>query len=182
MGCGRSVHGFAAIAQAADVPVDLTHDVQSHPLADCAALGTHEQSVFNQTAKFRAFLAYNANDLIFKEKIHIGGIFHIRGYSDIFHLLTFLDDNYGGGVGGVVRPCPPCRSWKEKPYRILFPAWLLLHFQAALSFPAFPFFTSVGGSSCFPAVGVGMASVFFAAAFSAFFISFIRSSKRSCRF
>ena len=106
VGCGRAAHGFAAIAQAADVLVDLMHDVQLHLLADCAALGTHEQSVFNQTAKLRAFLAYNANDLIFKKKVRIGGIFHIRGDSDIFHLLTFLDDNYGGGVGGVVRPCP----------------------------------------------------------------------------
>lgn len=106
MGCGRSVHGVAAIAQAADVLVDFTHDVQLHPLADMTVIGTHEQTVFNQTAKLRAFLAYNANDLIFKKKVPIGGIFHIRGDSYIFHLLTFLDDNYGGGVGGVVRPCP----------------------------------------------------------------------------
>ena len=90
MGCGRSVHGFAAIAQPADVPVDFTHDVQLHLPADCAAFGTHEQSVFNQTAKLRAFLAYNANDLIFKKKVRIGGIFHIRGDSDIFHTITIV--------------------------------------------------------------------------------------------
>lgn len=88
MGCGRSVHGFAAIAQAADVLVDFTHDVQLHPLADMTVLGTHEQTVFNQTAKLRAFLAYNANDLIFEEKIRIGGIFHIRGESYVFHIFT----------------------------------------------------------------------------------------------
>ena len=90
MGCGRSVHGFAAIAQAADVLVDFTHDVQLHPLADMTVLGTHEQTVFNQTAKLRAFLAYNANDLIFEEKVRIGGIFHIRGDSDIFHTVTII--------------------------------------------------------------------------------------------
>ena len=90
MGCGRSVHGFATIAQAADVLVDFAHDVQLHPFADCAALGAHEQTVFNQTAKLRAFLAYNANDLIFKKKVRIGGIFHIRGDSDIFHTVTII--------------------------------------------------------------------------------------------
>ena len=37
MGCGRSVHGFAAIAKAADVLVDFTHDMQLHPLTDMAA-------------------------------------------------------------------------------------------------------------------------------------------------
>jgi hypothetical protein len=94
--------------------MDFTHDVLLHPFADAAVLGTHEQAVFNQTAKLRAFLAYNANDLIFKEKIRIGGIFHIRGDSYIFHLLTFLDDNYGGGVGGVVRPCPLFFQYGEK--------------------------------------------------------------------
>lgn len=90
VGCGRSVHGFAAIAQSADVLVDFTHDVQSHPLADCAAFGTYEQTVFNQTAKLRAFLVYNTNDLIFKKKVRIGGIFHIRGDSDVFHTVTII--------------------------------------------------------------------------------------------
>jgi hypothetical protein len=68
--------------------VDFTHDVQLHPFADMTVLGTHEQTVFNQTAKLRAFLAYNANDLIFEEKIRIGGIFHIRGDSYVFHIFT----------------------------------------------------------------------------------------------
>lgn len=88
MGCGRSVHRFPAIAQTADVTMDFTHDVLLHPFADVAVLGTHEQSVFYQTAKLRAFLAYNANDLIFEEKIRIGGIFHIRGDSYVFHIFT----------------------------------------------------------------------------------------------
>ena len=88
MGCGRSVHGFAAITKTADVLMDFTHDVQLHPFTDMAVVGTHEQTVFNQTAKLRAFLAYNANDLIFEEKIRIGGIFHIRGDSYVFHIFT----------------------------------------------------------------------------------------------
>lgn len=37
MGCGRSFHGLAAIAKAADVLVDFTHDMQLHPLTDMAA-------------------------------------------------------------------------------------------------------------------------------------------------
>jgi hypothetical protein len=94
--------------------VDFTHDVYLHPFADMTVLGTHEQTVFNQTAKLRAFLTYNTNDLIFYKKVRIGGIFHIRRDSDIFHLLTFLDDNYGGGVSGVVRPCPLFfQDWKN---------------------------------------------------------------------
>ena len=86
MGCGRSVHGFAAIAQSADVLVDFTHDIQLHPLADCAVLGTHEQSVFNQAVKFRALLVHDTEYLVFKEEVRIGGIFHIRGDSDIVHI------------------------------------------------------------------------------------------------
>jgi len=70
--------------------MDFTHDVQLHPLADMTVLGTHEQTVFNQTAKLRAFLVYNTNDLIFEEKIRIGGIFHIRGDSDVFHTVTII--------------------------------------------------------------------------------------------
>ena len=85
VGCGRSVDGLAAIAKAADVLVDFTHDMHLHPLADMTALGTHEQPVLYQATKLRAFFAYNAEDLMFKEKIHIGGILHIRGNSDIFH-------------------------------------------------------------------------------------------------
>lgn len=69
MGCGRSFHRLAAIAKAADVLVDFTHDMQLHPLADMAALGTHEQTVLYQAAKLRALPAYNAGNLILKEKI-----------------------------------------------------------------------------------------------------------------
>ena len=90
MGCGRSFHRLAAIAKAADVPVDFTHDMQLHPLADMAALGTHEQTVLYQAAKLRALPAYNAGNLILKEKIPIGGILHVRGHSYIFHSLIFL--------------------------------------------------------------------------------------------
>ena len=89
MGCGRSFHRLAAIAKAADFLVDFTHDMQLHPLADMAALGTHEQTVLYQAAKLRALLAYNADNLIFKEKIPVGGIFHVREHSYIFHSLMF---------------------------------------------------------------------------------------------
>lgn len=89
MECGRSFHRLAAIAKAADVLVDFTHDMQLHPLADMAALGTHEQTVFYQAAKLRTLPAYNAGNLIFKEKIPVGGIFHIREHSYIFHSLIF---------------------------------------------------------------------------------------------
>ena len=85
VGCGRSVRGFAAITKTADVLMDFTHDVQFHPFTDMAVVGTHEQTVLYQAAKFRAFFAYHTEDLMFKEKIHIGGILHIRGNSDIFH-------------------------------------------------------------------------------------------------
>lgn len=47
-----------------------------------------EQTVLYQAAKFRALFADDTEDLMFKEKIHIGGILHIRGNSDMFHLLT----------------------------------------------------------------------------------------------
>ena len=89
VGCGRSVHGFAAIAKAADVLVDFTHDMHLLLLADMAALGTHEQTVLYQTAKLRALPAYNADNLIFKEKIPVGGILHVREHSYIFHSLMF---------------------------------------------------------------------------------------------
>ena len=85
VGCGRSVHGFAAITKTADVLMDFTHDVQLHPFTYMAVVGTHEQTVLYQAAKFRAFFTYHTEDLMFKEKKHIGGIFHIRGNSDIFH-------------------------------------------------------------------------------------------------
>ena len=89
MGCGRSFHGLAAIAKAADVLVDFTHDMQLHPLTDMAALGTHEQTVLYQAAKLRALPAYNADNLILKKKIPVGGIFHIRGCSYILHISVF---------------------------------------------------------------------------------------------
>lgn len=88
VGCGRSVHGFAAISQAADVFMDFPHDVQLHPPADMAVWRTHEQPVLYQAAKLSAFFTYHANDLILKEKFHIGGIFNVWGYSDVFHMLT----------------------------------------------------------------------------------------------
>ena len=67
VGCGRSVHGFAAIAKAADVLVDFTHDMHLLLLADMAALGTHEQTVLYQTAKLCTFPAHDAEDLMFKD-------------------------------------------------------------------------------------------------------------------
>lgn len=89
VGCGRSIHGFAAIAQTANVTVDFTHDVQLHPSADTTAVGAHEQTVLYQAAKLRALPAYNADNLIFKEKIPVGGILHVREHSYIFHSLIF---------------------------------------------------------------------------------------------
>ena len=89
MGCGRSVHGFAAIAKAADVLVDFTHDMHLLLLADMAALGTHEQTVLYQTAKLCTFPAHDAEDLMFKEKLPVGGILHIRGCSYILHIPVF---------------------------------------------------------------------------------------------
>lgn len=68
--------------------MDFTHDVLLHPFADAAALGTHEQSVFYQTAKLRAFLVHNTEYLVLKEKIHVCGVFHIRGDSYVFHIFT----------------------------------------------------------------------------------------------
>ena len=68
--------------------MDFTHDIQLHPLADMAVVGTHEQPVLYQAAKLRALFADDTEDLMFKKKIHIGGILHIRGNSDMFHLLT----------------------------------------------------------------------------------------------
>ena len=89
MGCGRSFHRLAAIAKAADVLVDFIHDMHLHPLADMAALGAHEQTVLYQAAKLRALPAYNADNLILKKKIPVGGIFHIRGCSYILHISVF---------------------------------------------------------------------------------------------
>lgn len=53
------------------------------------AVGTHEQTVLYQTAKLRALPAYNADNLILKKKIPVGGIFHIRGCSYILHISVF---------------------------------------------------------------------------------------------
>ncbi len=89
MECGRSSHRLAAIVKAADVFVDFTHDMHLHPLADMAALGTHEQTVLYQTAKLRTLPAYNADNLILKEKIPVGGTLHIRGCSYILHIPVF---------------------------------------------------------------------------------------------
>lgn len=90
MGCGRSVHRFSAIVQTADVAIDFTHDVLLHPFADAVVLGTHEQSVFYQTAKLRAFLVHDTEYLVLKEKIHVCGVFHVRGYSYIFRTVTII--------------------------------------------------------------------------------------------
>ena len=90
MGCGRSVHGFAAITKTADVLMDFTHDVLLHPFADAAVFGTHEQSVFYQTAKLRAFLVHDTEYLVLKEKIHVCGVFHVRGDSYVFHTVTII--------------------------------------------------------------------------------------------
>ena len=49
--------------------MDFTHDVLLHPFADAAVLGTHEQSVFYQTAKLRAFLVHNTEYLVLKENL-----------------------------------------------------------------------------------------------------------------
>ena len=68
--------------------MDFTHDVFLHPFADLAVLGTHEQSVFYQTAKLRAFLVHNTEYLVLKEKIHVCGVFHIRGDSYVFQIFT----------------------------------------------------------------------------------------------
>lgn len=48
--------------------MDFTHDVLLHPFADAAVLGTHEQSVFYQTSKLRAFLVHDTEYLVLKEK------------------------------------------------------------------------------------------------------------------
>lgn len=82
--------------------MDFTDDVPFHPLADGTVVGTHKQPVFYKAAKLRSRLVYDADDLMGEKKIHVGGVFHVRGYSDIFHLgwLYF----YGGGVGGVFPP------------------------------------------------------------------------------
>jgi len=89
VGCGRSPHRLAAIKKTADVLVDFIHDMHLHPLADMTAVGTHEQTVLYQTAKLRALPAYNADNLILKKKIPVGGIFHIRGCSYILHISVF---------------------------------------------------------------------------------------------
>ena len=122
MGCGRSFHRLAAIAKAADVPVDFTHDMQLHPLADMAALGAHEQTVLYQAAKLRALPAYNADNLILKKKIPVGGILHIRGHSYIFHIPGFLKVlRWRCGWGHPALPSVPLGAVK-KMCRMLFPA------------------------------------------------------------
>ena len=82
--------------------MDFTDDVPFHPLADGSVVGTHEKPVFYKAAKLRSRPVCDADDLMSKEEVRVGGVFHIRGYSDIFHLgwLSF----YGGGGGGVFPP------------------------------------------------------------------------------
>ena len=180
MGCGRSFHGLAAITKAADVLVDFTHDMHLHPLADMAALGTHEQTVLYQAAKLCTFPAHDAENLMFKEKLPVGGILHVRGHSYIFHTLVFFRF-YGGGVGGVVRPCP-LFSWGrgKRCAGCCLRHMLSVRLQAAFPLSGFSVFGAVTFFSVFSAVCCFSASL--AAFFSAFFISFILSSKRSCRF
>lgn len=122
MGCGRSFHRLAAIAKAADVLVDFTHDMQPHPFADLAALGTHEQTVLYQTAKLCTFPAHDAEDLMFKEKLPVGGILHVRGHSYIFHMLIFLKVlRWRCGWGHPALPSVLLGTVK-KMCRMLFPA------------------------------------------------------------
>ena len=119
---GRSVHGLAAIAKAADVLVDFTHDMQLHPLAYMAALGTHKQTVLYHTAKLRTFPAHDAEDLMFKEKLPVGGILHVRGHSYIFHTLIFLKVlRWRCGWGSPPLPSVLLGAWK-KMCRMVSPA------------------------------------------------------------
>lgn len=85
VGCGRSVRRLSAVAQVTNIGVDFSHDILFHPLADSPIVGTHKKSVLYQAAKFRPLTAYNASDLMGEKKIYVGGVFHVRGYSDIFH-------------------------------------------------------------------------------------------------
>lgn len=89
--------------------MDFTDDVPFHPLADGSVIGTHEKPVFYQAAKLRALLVCDADNLMGEKEIYVGGVFHVRGYSDIFHLEYLFEclSFYGGGVGGVFRPVLP---------------------------------------------------------------------------
>lgn len=82
--------------------MDFTDDVSFHPLADGSVAGMHEKSVLYEAAKLRSRMVCDAEDLMSEEEVRAGGVFHVRGYSDIFHFewLSF----YGGGVGGVFPP------------------------------------------------------------------------------
>ena len=51
--------------------------------------GVYRMLTFYQAAKLRALPAYNADNLIFKEKIPVGGILHVREHSYIFHSQIF---------------------------------------------------------------------------------------------
>ena len=104
MGCGRSFHRLAAITKAADVFVDFTHDMHLYPLTDMTALGTHEQTVLYQAAKLRALPAYNADNLILKEK-SLSVEYSTFGAVLIYFIYRYFKRFYGGGVGGVIRPC-----------------------------------------------------------------------------
>lgn len=83
--------------------MDFTHDVLLHPFADAAVLGTHEQSVFYQTAKLRAFLVHNTEYLVLKEK-SMSVEYSTFGEILMYFIRLQLFGDYGGGVGGVVRP------------------------------------------------------------------------------
>ena len=122
----------------------------------------------------------DAENLMFKEKLPVGGILHVRGHSYIFHTLVFFRF-YGGGVGGVVRPCP-LFSWGrgKRCAGCCLRHMLSVRLQAAFPLSGFSVFGAATFFSVFSAVCCFSASL--AAFFSAFFISFILSSKRSCRF
>lgn len=96
--------------------MDFTHDVLLHPFADAAVLGTHEQSVFYQTAKLRAFLVHDTEYLVLKEK-SMSVEYSTFGEILMYFIRLQLLGDYGGGVGGVIRPCPSCHFQKEKPCR-----------------------------------------------------------------
>lgn len=145
-----------------------------------AALGTHEQTVLYQTAKLRTFPAHDAEDLMFKEKLPVGGILHVRGHSYIFHTLIFLTVlRWRCGWGSPALPSVLLGAGKRCAGCCLR-HMLSVRLQAAFPLSGFSVFGAVTFFSVFSAVCCFSASL--AVFFSAFFISFILSSKRSCRF
>lgn len=77
------------IPKAADILADFIHDMQPHLPAEMVTQRTHEKMVLYQTAKLRTLLVYNVDNLVLKEKILVGRIFHIRGCSYIFQKWIF---------------------------------------------------------------------------------------------